>query len=112
MLENGERRYVRRESANALAMYNLVRAENPGLTGSALYEKVIIRLTGADAEASRALVRAAEQSFAEWPKTRELTFRDVAHYLCFQRISETHGNRNWTRTLLSEVVDSVIPEDL
>jgi hypothetical protein len=64
------------------------------------------------AGAAKALVRAAERSFTEWPSERELTFRDVAHYLCFESLSRTHENRNWTRTLLRDVVDSEIPKDL
>jgi hypothetical protein len=107
-----ERRYVRRESRKALAMYRDVHTKHSAVTGRALYEKIVARLTGASAEAARALVRAAEQSFAEWPIERELTFRDVVHYLCFERFSQSHGNRNWTRTSLRKIVDAEIPNNL
>ena len=92
-------------------MYRKVRAQHPGLTGIALYEKVVSSLPGVSAEAAQTLVRAAEQTFAEWPEERELTFRDVVHYLCFDRFPQFH-NRNWTRTSLRGAVESVIPEDL
>lgn len=107
-----EGRYARRESRNVLAMYRMVRAQHPELTGIALYEKVVSSLPGVSAEAAQTLVRAAEQTFAEWPEERELTFRDVVHYLCFERFSRDHDNRNWTRTSLRGAVESVIPEDL
>lgn len=107
-----ERRYVRRESRKVLATYHEVRAQEPALTGKQLYEKVVAKLTGATADAAKALVRAAEQSFAQWPSERELTFRDVAHYLCFESFSQAHDNRDWTRTLLSKVVDAEIPKGL
>jgi hypothetical protein len=107
-----EKRYVRRESRKALAMYRVVRAQHPAFTGTALYEQVVAKSTGVSADAARGLVRAAEQSFCEWPRERELTFRDVVHYLCFESFSQSHDDRNWTRTLLREVVDSEIPKDL
>ena len=107
-----ERRHVRRESRKVLAMYRAVRAQHPAVTGIALYEKIVAMLTGASADAARGLVRAAEQSFCEWPSERELTFRDVVHYLCFESFSQSHDDRSWTRTLLREVVDSEIPKEL
>ena len=107
-----EKRYFRRESRKVLAMYRAVRAQHPAVTGMALYEEVVGRVTGVSADGARALVRAAEQSFATWPSERDLTFRDVVHYLCFESFSQSHGNRNWMRTSLREVVDSEIPKDL
>ena len=93
-------------------MYHTVRAQNPHLTGAKLYEKVVVNLTGVDAEAAQAFVRAAEQSFTEWPSERGLTFRDVVHYLCFEGFTQSHDNRGWTRSSLRQVADSVIPSDL
>ena len=107
-----EKRYVRRESRKALATYRDVRMQHSAVTRTALYVKIVARLTGASADGARALVRAAERSFTEWPIERELTFRDVVHYLCFERFSQSHDNRNWTRTSLRKVVDSEIPKDL
>jgi hypothetical protein len=107
-----ERRYARRESRKVLAMYRVVRAQHPAVTGIALYEKIVATLTGTSADAARGLVRAAEKSFCEWPCERDLTFRDVVHYLCFEGFSQSHGDRSWTRTLLREVVDKEIPKNL
>ncbi len=107
-----EGRYARRESRKALATYRDVRTQHAAVTGTALYEKIVARLTGASADAARALVRSAQQSFAEWPVERELTFRDVVHYLCFERFSRSHGNRHWTRTSLRRIVDAEIPRNL
>ena len=107
-----ERRYVRHESRKVLAMYRIVRAQHPAVTGTALYERVVATLNGVGIDAARGLVRAAERSFCEWPCERELTFRDVVHYLCFESFSQSHDDRNWTHTLLREVVDSEIPKEL
>jgi len=107
-----EKRYVRRESRKALATYRDVRTQRSTVQGMELYEEVVARLTGASADAAHALVRAAEQSFAEWPVERDLTFRDVVHYLCFQRFCASHDNRDWMRTSLREVVEAEIPKGL
>ena len=107
-----ERHYAMRESRKALAMYHAVHAQHPELAGVRLYERIVMSLAGVDAEAARALIRAAEQSFAAWPNDRDLTFRDVVHYLCFAGFTRTHNDRGWTRTSLGEVADSVIPKDL
>ena len=111
-IEIEERRYTKRESRKALAIYHAVHAQHPELTGIALYEKIAESLAEVGAEAAHALVRAAEQSFAEWPSDRDLTFRDVVHYLCFDGFSRSHDDRGWTLTSLREVADSVIPKDL
>jgi transcriptional regulator with XRE-family HTH domain len=111
-IEMEERRYAKRESRRALAIYDAVHAQHPELTGIALYEKITESLAEVGAEAAHALVRAAEQSFAEWPNDRELTFRDVVHYLCFDGFSRSHDGRGWTLTSLGEIADSVIPKDL
>lgn len=110
--EGEERRYAKRESMKALAMYHAVREQHPELTGIALYEKIVVSVSGMDAEAAHALVRAAEQSFTEWPIDRGLAFRDVVHYLCFDGFTRSHDDRGWTRTSMREVSDSVIPKDL
>ena len=107
-----ERRYARRESTNALAIYHSVRALHPELAGIALYETIVVKLAGVDSENAQALVRAAAQSSLGWPSVRELTLRDVVHYVCFTGFTRTHNDRGWTRTSLREVVDSVIPGDL
>lgn len=112
ILTRQERHYAKAESGRALAMYHTVREQYPGLSGIALYERIVANLTGVNAEAAQALVRAAEQSFTEWPSDRGLTFRDVVHYLCFDGFTRSHNDRGWTRTSLREVADSVIPKDL
>jgi hypothetical protein len=107
-----ERRYVRRESRKVLATYHAVRTQHPAVTGTALYEEVVAMMTGVSSDAARGIVRAAEKSFCEWPCDRDLTLRDVVHYLCFEGFSKSHDERNWTRTLLREVVDKEIPKGL
>lgn len=107
-----ERQYAKIESRKALAMYHTVRAQHPELTGTKLYEKIITLLTGVDAEQAQALIRAAEQSFTEWPNDRRLTFRDIVHYLCFYGFTRSHNDRGWTSASLREISDSVIPKDL
>jgi hypothetical protein len=107
-----EKRFTRRESKIVLATYHAVRAQHPELAGPALYEMVVAHQTGVSAEAAKALVRAAEQSFADWPKERPLTFRDVVHYLCFESFVKSHDKNEWTRTSLGDIVDSVIPDGL
>jgi hypothetical protein len=107
-----ERRYAKRESKIVLATYHVVRSQYPLLTGKALYEMVVAHQTGVSADDAKAMVRVAEQSFAEWPSDRDLTFRDVVHYLCFESFVKSHDNNEWTRTSLREVVDSVIPKEL
>jgi hypothetical protein len=107
-----EKRYVRRECKKALQTYHDLRAQHSAIKGLALYEQVVVRLTGASADAAKALVRAAECTFAEWPVERDLIFRDVVHYLCFKQFCQSHGDRGWMRTSLRQVVDAEIPRNL
>lgn len=105
-----ERHYAKSESRKAPAMYHTVRAQYPELIETKLYAKIVVSLTGADAAATRALVRAAEQSLAEWPRDRGLTFRDVVHYLCFSRgLTATVDGRAHR---CARSLNSVIPNDL
>jgi hypothetical protein len=112
MWKREEKHYAKRESGKALAMYHTVHSQHPELSGMALYERIVASLAGVDAQEAHSLVRAAEQSIAGWPEDRDLTFRDVVHYLMFRSFTRSHNDRGWTRTSFREVADSVIPKDL
>ncbi len=107
-----EKRYARRASRSVLDVYWQVRAAHPELSGKALYTEVIATHSHTDQEAARAIVLKAEQSFAEWPNQRDLTFRDVVAYLVFDEFMRLHPSRHGTRADMRRVAAKIIPANL
>jgi len=85
-----------------------IRRRHPGLAGTALYQAVVREHLGVTAEAADRIVELAAESFASWPTHRQVTFRDVAHYLAVARLSEGRG---WISTDLRHVVNRRLPAD-
>jgi hypothetical protein len=100
-----------RASHELLDSYKRMRLEDTQLAGRALYERIVIRRSGLDAQAVTGILRRAEQSFCEWPSERELTFRDVVQYIAIEEFLRSHAATG-THTNLVKVVEYVIPGDL
>ena len=111
--QHAERRYAKGASQQLLELFRHEQRERPELKGRALYEAVIARRLGSNPILSAAeIVRRAEESFADWPRHRELRFRDVVHYQIFDeymRQSEVHVG---TRTDFGVAVARIIPAEL
>jgi hypothetical protein len=110
---HGERRYAKEASEQLLELFWRERRNRPELTGQALYEAVIAQRLGSQAAISASeIVKRAEESFADWPVQRDLTFRDVVHYQIFDEYMRQGEVRQGTRTNIGDVVARIVPEDL
>jgi hypothetical protein len=108
-----ERRYAKGASRQLLKLFRHEQREHPELKGRALYEAVIARRLGSDSSLSAAeIVRRAQESFADWPRDRELKFRDVAHYQIFDEYMRQSEVRVGTRTDFRVAVARIIPDEL
>ena len=108
-----ERRYAKDASQQLLELFRQEQREHAELKGRALYEAVVARRLGSNPPLSAAVVvRRAEESFVDWPRERELKFRDVAHYQIFDEYMRHGKERVGTRTNIGVAVARVIPDEL
>jgi len=106
-----ESRHVAAITRELLKLHRIVSAGDPGLARRDIYRKVVMARTGADPDEADSLLRRAEQSFATWPKTRELTFADVVHYLAVWEYLKK-DDRIGTRINMGLLIAGRVPADL
>ena len=112
-LVHAERRYAKRASRQLLELYRCEQRERPELKGRSLYEAIIARRLGSKPPLSAVqIVRRAEESFVDWPRDREVKFRDVAHYQIFDEYMRQGEVRTGTRSNIGVVVARIIPDEL
>lgn len=107
-----ERRHAARASDELLALYRTVEADHPDWADRELYRLVVMTRAGCDSMAADAILKSAEDSFAEWPARRELTLCDVARYLSVTEFLATHVGESWIHSNIARVVASRVPRDL
>ena len=108
-----ERRYAKRASQQLLELYRHEERERPDLKGRPLYEAIIARRLGSNPPLNAVqIVRRAEESFVDWPRDRELKFRDVVHYQIFDEYMHQGEVRVGTRSNIGVVVARIIPDEL
>jgi hypothetical protein len=94
-----------------LELYKQQHREHPEMSGRALYQEIVAQRLSPQAVSANELVRRAEESFTDWPRDRELRFRDVVHYLVFYEYTLLDTARRGTMTNMGGVVAKVIPDD-
>jgi hypothetical protein len=110
---HAERRYAKRASRQLLELYWREQRQCPELKGRPLYEAIIARRLGSNPPLSAVqIVRRAEESFVDWPRDRELKFRDVVHYQIFDEYMRQGEVRTGTRSNIGVVVARIIPAEL
>lgn len=107
-----ERRLAASCCSDLLALYKAVAATHPELSGTRLYEEVVVAHRLCDPEAARAVLRQAQQSYAIWPVERELRFRDVVHYIAVSQILVADRATPWAEADVKRIVDASIPNAL
>ncbi|HSD73345.1 MAG TPA: hypothetical protein VLB75_01165 [Steroidobacteraceae bacterium] len=107
-----EKRYARRAGRSVLDVYWQVRKAHPELTGKALYTEVVAARSHTEPEAARTILSKAEQSFAEWPRQRDLIFLDVVAYLVFDEFMRSHPLQRGTCADMRRVIAKIIPSNL
>jgi len=98
----------------ALDQFRRIHALAPELSGEPLYERVISTRFGVDHELAHQMVRRARESYADWPVSRDVRFRDVVHYFIADRClkGQAPTEDHWIRGKIELVVRSVIPRNL
>ncbi|MEI8031376.1 MAG: hypothetical protein WCH35_16500 [Comamonadaceae bacterium] len=112
MLAWQERHHTARVSKELLALYRIVAADHPGLTDRELFKLVVMKRNGCDSRAAETILESAEESFAQWPASCELTFCDVVHYLSVTEFLASHQREHWIHNNMASVVASHVPRDL
>jgi hypothetical protein len=107
-----ERRYAGQYCRDLLDLHQTVTTRHPDLSGLALYRLILSVRMGDDMDAVETVLQRARESFADWPVSRELCFRDVAHYLATSGYWSDHRDQPWLQSNLQQVVNSTIPEHL
>ncbi len=107
-----ERRFAGRRCRELLALHHAVQQQHPTLTGLGLYRHIVGLRIGGDANSVDGVLQRAEESFASWPVSRPLNFRDVAHYLAVTEYFALHAGQQAMHADVKRVVDDTIPGDL
>lgn len=107
-----ERRFAARRCREILHLLRQVAEQQPGLSGLPLYRQVVAAHLAGDAASVEAVLARAEESFARWPVSRALQFRDIAHYLAVAEYLALHAGRRHLQSDIRRVVDATIPGDL
>jgi hypothetical protein len=109
--DSSDRRFAYRESRIALRVYERVRRDHPGLIGRALYQGIVRLCSPGQPERAEGYIRHAEESFADWPASRDVQFRDVVAYIVFDELVVLR-NRSSTTADVHLAVARVIPASL
>ena len=107
-----ERTLARTECAVMLQICRKLQAENPVLSGEALYEAAVGQRLLCDETRARQMVRLADQSFAQWPEERDVNLRDVVNYVIVHQIMSAHTRTMGVLIDMEAVVASEIPEGI
>jgi len=107
-----ERRNARQASAALLNLFWKVRRMRPQLAGRPLYEAVVAEHLGSGSGPAALAVSRADASFAQWPRERDVRFRDVVHLLVFEECARQSKGGEALRTMIGRVVDQIVPADL
>ena len=95
-----------------LRLDRLIAAGQPWLPQSERYRKVVAAYTVADLAHAKAVLDCTQASFASWPVERDLSLRDVAHYLAVSELLAASGEAGGVQASLKRVIDSTIPAGL
>ena len=107
-----EKRFAKRAIQHLLEKYSLVSAENPDLSGKALYREVLLRTQQIAPLRVDLMLQQAEDSIDQWTAGARdgLGFREVAHFFTLrQYLAAGHEG---TVISFDQIVNSLIPANL
>lgn len=107
-----EQRFARRVSRELLALHNAVTQAHPGLRGADLYRRIAMERLRTDQRGADALLQKADENFAWWPTTREITFIDVVHMIAMVEYHATHGEAHWSIANMGRIIAEEIDRKL
>ena len=112
LLATKEKQFSRRAVKRLLKSHSAVSAQNPDLSGKALYREVLLHSQQVDPSFVDQILRQAEDSVDEWTAfgRETLGFREVVHFFVFsQYVAAGHVG---TVVSFREIVDLLIPADM
>jgi len=112
LMPGSERRFARRVSRELRALHAAVAQANPGLRGRDLYRRIAMERLKTDAKGADALLQKADESFAWWPTTREITYIDVVHMIAIVEYHQSHGKAHWIIADMGRIVAEEIGASL
>ncbi len=107
-----ERVQIRRTCNHSLRLYHRIRAEMPDAPKMDIYAQVVKQRGHHSASDIPGILRHAEESFAQWPVDRDLTFRDLVAYLAVTDCMRANPRSKGVRSEVLGVVADTIPADL
>lgn len=107
-----ERRFASRVCRDMLRLHAETVSRHPGLAGLQLYHHIVAARHGGSKLLADAILERAGQSFAEWPTSRRLNFRDVVHYVAVLEFVVANRNARWIHADLKRLVSKAIPHAL
>ena len=107
-----ERRFVSNVCRDMLRLHAETASNHPELVGRPLYHHIVAARNGGSKLVADAILDRAGQSFAEWPASRPLNFRDVVHYVAVLEFVATKRSAHWIHADLKRLVSEAIPRAL
>ena len=111
-----KRREIRHFCDESLNLYRQLEAQMPQASQTERYARFIELRSGVPAAVVPAVMRRAEESFADWPTERPLNFQDVVQYLavtdCLKIDIAVAGVRSRIVDFVIDIASHVIPRDL
>lgn len=112
LLPGKEQRFARRVCRELLALHASIARAFPTLKGRDLYRRIAMERLRTDAKGADALLQKADESFAWWPTTREITFSDVVHMIAILEFHASHKRAHWLIADMGRVVAEEIDHTL
>jgi len=107
-----EKRFAKRVIQHLLEKYFVVSAENPDLSGKALYREILLRTQQIDPLRVDLMLQQAEDSIDQWTAGGRdgLGFREVAHFFALNQYLAT--GQKGTVVSFDQIVNSLVPAHL
>jgi len=107
-----ERRFARGVCRDMLRLHAETASRHPELQGLPLYHCIVATRHGGSKVLADAILERAGESFAEWPTSRPLNYRDVVHYVAVLEFVAVNRSAHWIHADLKRLVSEAIPHAL
>lgn len=107
-----ERRFAAGVCRELLRRHAETVRRNPGLLGLPLYRRIVADRHGGSIALADAILDRASQSFAQWPSSRTVNYRDVVHYLVVLEFIAANKGARWIHADLKQFISDAIPRCL
>ena len=84
----------------------------PALQGLDLYRCIVMERLHTNQDGAEALLRRADENFAWWPTTREITYVDVVHMIAIEEYHAMYGSSPWDRAHMGRIIAAQVDRTL